>query len=154
MYKRQILHRPLEVIHRDVAAKCARSQIVIRQKRRSGKADARCRGQQVHHVGGKNPVLAAVRFVGHDQNVVVGIDGLQTRLVKLLNEGKDKAGIAFELLHQVLTAGRHECAGIRFAQQAAVFKGVADLLVEFIPVREHDNGGRARKLAPDLLRQK
>ena len=37
--------------------------MVICQKRRTGKADAGRRGQQVHHVVCKNAVLAAVGFI-------------------------------------------------------------------------------------------
>ena len=93
-HRRAVLHRSLEVIHGNVAAKGARGQVVIRQKRRSRKADARGRGQQFHHIGGKDAVLAAMRLVGHNQNVVIGIDGLRVGLVEFLNQGKDKARVA------------------------------------------------------------
>ena len=42
--------------------------------------------------------------------------------------------------------------GLRpLAQQPAVFKGVADLFVQLVPVGEDHNGGRARKFPADLL---
>ena len=58
-----VLHCPLEIIHRQVSAKGAFRDMVICQKRRTGKADAGRRGQQVHHVVCKNAVLATMGFV-------------------------------------------------------------------------------------------
>ena len=40
-----VLHRPLEIIHRQIPAKGAFRDMIIRQKRRTGKADAGRRGQ-------------------------------------------------------------------------------------------------------------
>ena len=128
--------------------------MVIRQKRRTGKADAGRRGQQVHHVVCKNAVLAAVGFVRQNQNVVIRVDGRLLGQIELLNQGKHKAGVAPQLFYKVCTAGCNELRSLGFAQQTAVFKGIADLPVQLVTVGQHHNGGRACKLAPDLLRQK
>ena len=149
-----VLHRPLEVIHRQIPAKGALGDMVIRQQRRARKADAGRRGQQVHHVVCKNAVLAAVSFVRQDQHIVIRVDGRLLGQVELLNQGKHKAGVALQLFYKVCTAGCNKLRSLGLAQQTAVFKGIADLPVQFVTVGQHHNGGRTCKLAPDLLRQK
>ena len=103
-----VLHRPLEIIHRQIPAKGALGDMVIRQKRRTGKADAGCRGQQVHHVVCKNAVLTAMGFVRQNQNVVIRVDGRLLGQVELLDQGKHKAGVAPQLFYKVCTAGCNE----------------------------------------------
>ena len=68
--------------------------MVICQKRRTGKADAGRRGQQVHHVVCKNAVLATMGFIRQNQNVVIRVDGRLLGQVELLDQGKHKAGVA------------------------------------------------------------
>lgn len=83
---------------------------------------------------------------------MIGIDRLAVRAVEFVDQREDEAGVAAELGFQIRTAGgdilRRLCP---LAQQAAVFKGVADLLVQLIPVGEDHNGGGTRKLPADLL---
>ena len=128
--------------------------MVICQQRRTGKADAGRRGQQVHHVVCKNAVLATVGFIRQNQNVVIRVDGRLLGQVELLDQGKHKAGVALQLFYKVCTAGCNKLRSLGFAQQTAVFKGIADLPVQLVTVGQHHNGGRACKLTPDLLRQK
>lgn len=92
-------------------------------------------------------------LVRHDEDIVVGIDRLRVGFVEFLNEGKNKTGIATQLLYQIFAAGGNKLAGFGLAQQAAIFEGVTDLLVQLIPVSEDDNGGRACELPSDLLGQ-
>ena len=103
-----VLHCPLEIIHRQIPAKGAFRDMIIRQKRRTGKADAGRRGQQVHHVVCKNAVLAAVGFIRQNQNVVIRVDGRLLGQIELLNQGKHKAGVALQLFYKVCTAGCNE----------------------------------------------
>ena len=128
--------------------------MVIRQQRCTGKADAGRRGQQVHHVVCKNAVLATVGFIRQNQNVVIRVDGRLLGQIELLDQGKHKAGVALQLFYKVCTAGCNELRSLCLAQQTAVFKGIADLPVQLVTVGQYHNGGRACKLAPDLLRQK
>ena len=108
----------------------------------------------MHHVVCKNAVLAAVGFIRQNQNVVIRVDGRLLGQVELLNQRKHEAGVSAQFHHQILAAGRNELRCLCFAKQAAIFKGIADLPVQFVPVSQHHNGGRTCKLAPDLLRQK
>ena len=85
---------------------------------------------------------------------MVGRNRLHLGLVEFLNEGKDETGVTLQFLHQIITAAGDKLAGFGFAQQAAVFKGAADLLVQFFPVGEDDNSGRTCKFPPNLLRKK
>ena len=103
-----VLHRPLEVIHRQIPAKGALGDMVICQKWRTGKADAGCRGQQVHHVVCKNAVLTAVGFIRQNQNVVIRVDRRLLGQIELLDQGKHKAGVALQLFYKVCTAGCNE----------------------------------------------
>ena len=83
---------------------------------------------------------------------MVGIDGVYVRAVEFVDQGEDKAGVAAQLCLEIRAACGYVLGGLgALAQQAAVFKGVADLLVELVPVGEYHDGGRARKLAADLL---
>ena len=94
-----------------------------------------------------------MRLIGHNQNVMVGVDWLHIRLVEFLNQREDKAGIAPQLLLQICPAGRDELAGLCLAQQPAVFKGITNLGVQLVPVGQDDNGGRTGELTANLLRQ-
>ena len=110
------------------------------------------RWQDVHQVIGKDAVLRPVCLVRHEDDVVVWIDGLRVRAVEFVDQREDKAGVAAELRFQISAAGGDVLGGLRpLAQQPAVFKGVADLLVQFIPVGEDHDGGRTGKLPADLL---
>lgn len=83
---------------------------------------------------------------------MVGIDGLRVRTVEFVDQREDKAGIAAQFRFQIGAAGGDVLGGLRpFAQQPAVFKGVADLLVQLVPVGEDHDGGRTGKLPADLL---
>ena len=86
---------------------------------------------------------------------MVWIDGLTVRAVEFVDQGEDEAGVAAQLRLEVGAACGYVLGGLgALAQQAAVFKGVADLLIELVPVSEHHDGGGARKLAADLLGEK
>ena len=126
-YRSAVLHRPFEVIHRYVAAEGALCDVVIGEQRRSGKSDTGRGRKQPHHVIRKDAILTAVCLVGHNDNVMVGVDRLCVCPVELLDQGKDKAWIAPQLFLQIPSAGGDELAGLGFAQKPAVFKGVADL---------------------------
>ena len=84
---------------------------------------------------------------------MVWIYGLSLRLIEFLDQGKDEAGVAPELVDQIVAAGRHELSGLGLPQQAAVLKGVTDLLVQLLPVGKHHNSGRTGKFPPDFLGQ-
>ena len=107
----------------------------------------------MRQVVSKDAVLTAVRLIGHDQDVVIRADRLRVRVVKLLDQGENEAGVAPQHFDQPLSAGGHELFALRFAQQAAGLKGAADLLVQLLPVSKHHDGGRALELPADLLRQ-
>ena len=84
---------------------------------------------------------------------MVRVDRLRIRLVEFLNQGKDKAGIAPQLLNQIVPTGRDELARFCLTQQTAVFKGIADLGIQLVPVSQDNNGWRTGKLAADFLGQ-
>ena len=80
-------------------------------------------------------------------------DRLCVWLVEFLNQCKNVAGVAFQLAHQIRTAGSHELLTLGFSQQTAGFKGAAYLLVQFVAICQYHDGWRALKLPTDLLRQ-
>ena len=84
---------------------------------------------------------------------MIRADRLRVRVVELLDQGEDEAGVAPQHLDQPLSAGGHELLSFRLAQQAAGLKGAADLFVQLLPVSKHHDGGRTLKLPADLLRQ-
>ena len=65
-----VLHRPLEVVGRDVFAEHPARDLVVLEQRRAGKADVAGIGQGVTHVERQRAVLGAVRLVGDDDDVV------------------------------------------------------------------------------------
>ena len=148
-----IFHRPFEIIYRYVTAKGAFSNVVTGQQRSSGESDPGSRRQKSHHILSKNAVLTPVCLVGQNQNIMVRANWICVGYVEFLNQSKNKAGISLEFSHQVSAAGGNKLAGFSFAQQAAIFKGIADLSVQFFPVGKYYNRGRAGKLPPDLLGQ-
>ena len=64
-----IVHRFLEVVDRNVLAKNFLGAFLPGHQRRSGEPDERSIRQGTPHVAGENIVLAAVRFVGDDDDV-------------------------------------------------------------------------------------
>ena len=92
-------------------------------------------------------------FVGHDDNVIVRRNRWQALLIEFLNQGEDEAGIAFQLMDEILTALGYVLGCFHVAQHSAVFKGIADLCVQLLSVGEHHKGGRAIKFPADLLGQ-
>ena len=81
---------------------------------------------------------------------MVGIDGRFLRFVELLDEGKNKAGVALQLTDKSAAAGGDKLRRLGFSKQAAVFKGIADLFVQFLPIRQDHDGRGACKPAADL----
>ena len=146
-----VLHGPLEVVDGDVVAEGALGDGIVGKEGRAGEADPGSGGQQGHHVLRKDAVLAPMGLVGHDDDVVGRGDGRDAPLVELLNEGEDKAGVALELFDEVVAALGDVSGCLGGSQQTAVFEGVADLLVQLVPVGEDDEGGGAFKFAADLL---
>ena len=65
---------------------------------------------------------------------------------KAIKKRKDEC-----LCHQIGAAGGDELGCLGGTQQAAILKGIADLLVQLVPVGEDHDGGEAGKLPPDLL---
>ena len=147
-----VVHGPLEVVDGDIAAEGAGGDVVVGQKRRAGEADAGGRGQHAHHILGKDAVLRPVGLVRHEDDVVVGNNGLGVRAVEFVDQREDEAGVAAQLRLQIGAAGGDVLGGLRpLAQQPAVFKGVADLFVQLVPVGEDHNGGGPGELPADLL---
>ena len=107
----------------------------------------------MHHVVGEDAVLTAVSLVRENKDIMVGVDGLRVRLIELLNQRENKTGVSPELADQIIAADGHKLSGFRLAQQAAVFKGLTDLLVQFLTVGEDHHGGGAGKFPPNLLGQ-
>ena len=68
-------------------------------------------------------------LVREDKDVMFGIERLCVGLIELLNQGKDKAGVTPKFINQIIATGGNKLPSLGFAQQAAVFKGIADLLV-------------------------
>lgn len=118
------------------------------------KADAAGGGQQLHHVVGKKPVLRAVSFIAHDDDVVIRRDGVGVVIVEFLNQREDIAGIALQHLNEPRTAGRDKRAGFHAVKTSAALESSANLLVQLVPVGQHNDRRTARKLAADFLRQK
>ena len=85
---------------------------------------------------------------------MVRIDRICPGLIKLLNQREDKAGVPVEFLHQIVSAGGYELAGLSFSQEPAIFKGIANLFVQFVPICQNYNRGRTCKLSTDFLGQK
>ena len=99
-----ILHCPFEIVNRDIAAEGTRRDIVTGQERSAGKANTgRCR-KQLHHVVGKDTVLTAVRFIRHNDNIVIRVNRLFVRPVEFLYEREYEARIAFQLRDEVTAA--------------------------------------------------
>lgn len=68
-----------------------------------------------------------------EDNVFIG-------LVELLNQCKDEVGVAFQLVGQIVTAGSNKLACLNFSEHTAIFKGVADLRIQFVAIsQDHDS---------------
>lgn len=101
---RAVLHGAFEIVNRDIAAEGARRDIVAGQERSAGKANTgRCR-KQLHHVVSKDTVLTAVRFIRHNDNIVIRVNRLFVRPVEFLYEREYEARIAFQLRDEVTAA--------------------------------------------------
>lgn len=100
--RRAVLHRAVEVIDGNIAAEGATGEVVVFEDRRAGEADPGRRRQKPHHVLGADAVVGTVRLVGQDNDIVVRAYRLHVVLVELLDEREHVAGIAVQLLDQVL----------------------------------------------------
>lgn len=89
-----ILNGMLEIIDGNITAEDASGDIVARRIRRSGKANAGRRWQQSRYVVHKNPELAAISLIGHDDNIVVRTDRFHVRLIEFLNQREDEIWVA------------------------------------------------------------
>ena len=85
------------------------------------------------HGIGKNTVLTAVRLVRENDDIMIGNNRRDGRIVELLNESEDKARIAFEHFDELFPAGRNILIRL-CSQSAAGFKGIADLFIEFLAI--------------------
>ena len=148
-----VVHRLLEVVDADVVAEDRARLLLAGHQRGAGEADERGVGQRVAHVQREDVVLAAVRLVGHDDDVgPVGElrVGLPALGVELLDQGEDVAVVLPQELAQVLAAARPDAA-LRLGDRARVGEVAVDLLVELLPVGDDQEGPVARQLAQDLL---
>ena len=94
-----------------------------------------------------------MRLVGHQHNVVVGVERLRVGTVEFLYQRENKAGIPAQLCKQVLAVHGDMLSGAAPAQQAAVLKGVADLTVQLLAVGQDHNRGRTDAFPPDFPRK-
>ena len=140
-YRGAVRNGATEVIHRHVSAERAGGQLIIGQKRRSGKAHLGGRRQQPCHVLGKDAIVRAMRLVGEHHDVVVGQDGLGIGLIELLDEREDISRVAPELLRKVGSAGRAAARGGYAGQASAALERLADLFVQLVAVGQHQEGG-------------
>lgn len=145
---RSVLDRAFEVVDGQVPAEGPLRQVVVLQKRRSGEADSRRRGQDAVHVVGVDAVVGAMGLVGQDDDVVVGDDGLDVCVVELVDKGEDEARVAPQLLDQVLAAGSDVTLRSHTPQAAAALERVADLGVQLVSVRKDEERGRLRRRPP------
>ena len=148
-----VLYGALKVIDGNIAAESAFRDGIVGEQGRAGETDPGRGRQQGHHIFRENTILAAVGFVGHDDNVIVRRNWRQALLIEFLNQREDEAGIAFQLMDEILTALGYVLGCFHVAQHSAVFKGIADLCVQLLPVGEHHESGRAVKFPADLLGQ-
>lgn len=82
-----------------------------------------------------------MRLIRHNYDVVIGKNGLDVRLIELLDKREDETGVALELLDEIRPAGGYGCRSFGITEYATVLEGVAYLPVEFIAVGEYDKGG-------------
>lgn len=101
----------------------------------------------------QNSVLAALGFVEHDDNAIVRRDRQQVLLVEFLNQREDKTVVAFQFHNQVFAALGHVHERFHVTQHSTVLKGIADLLIQLIPVGQNSKSRGAAKLPTDLLFQ-
>ena len=147
-HSRSVLDRAFEVVDGQVPAEGPLRQMVVLQKRRSGEADSRRRGQDAIHVVGVYAVVGAMGLVGQDDDVVVGDDGLDVGIVELVDEREDEARVAPQLLDQILAAGSDVALRGNASQAAAALERVADLRIQLISVRKDEERGRFRRRTP------
>ena len=126
-------------------------RLCAQKSHHAGETDPGGSGQQADHVVRIYPVLAAVGLVRHNEDIMVRVDWLQVRPVELLDQGEHKAGIAPQLVQQVRAVGGDKLPGLGGAQDAAVLKRIADLLVQLHPVCQNHNSGGAGEFAADFL---
>ena len=148
-----VLYGAFKVIDGDIAAESAFCNGIVGKQGRAGETDPGRGRQQGHHIFRENTILAAVGFVGHDDNVIVRRNRRQALLIEFLNQREDEAGIAFQLMDEIFTALGYVLGRFHVSQHSAVFKGIADLRVQLLPVGEHHKSGRAVKFPADLLSQ-
>ena len=149
-----IVHSPFEVINGDIAAECPLCNVVVSQQRCTRKTYARTSRQQAAHVLCVIPVLAAMGFVRHDKNVIIGIERPCIGLVEFLYQSEYEAGIVFKHGYQSFAACGYVLLGLSRTKQSTTFKRAADLFVQFIAVGQHNDGRRACEAATYLLRKK
>ena len=92
-------------------------------------------------------------LVAHDDDVMIRLDRRQVIAIEFLNQRENVAGVALQHIHQTCGTGGNKGIGCDTAEAAAVFKGIADLVVQFIPVGQHHNGRTAGEFATNLLGQ-
>ena len=155
-YRRLVLDRALDVVDADVVAEHRAGVGVLERDRCSGEADEGGVRQRVAHVAGEavdEVVLAAVCLVGDDDHVAPPRE-----------EGMPVALLFGE---EFLDGGEHHAARIdrepgpevgaalglngRLTQEVATAReGREELVVEVVPIGQHDDGGvRHRRLADD-----
>ena len=154
-HRRTVLHRPLEVVDRHIAAERPRRDRIMREQRRPRETDPRPRRQHPHHILCKDPVLTAVRLIRHNNDIVRRVDRRGIGPVELLDQRKDKTRIPAQLRREILPTRRDELRRLALPpEHAAAGECITDLAVQLLAIRQHDKGRRPRHLAPHLLCEK
>ena len=93
----------------------------------------------MHEVVCKDTILGTMGFITHHYYVMIWIDRFGICLVELLYQREYERRIALQFLSKVITAMGDELLGFQTAQQSAVLKGIAYLLVQFVAVGQYHN---------------
>jgi len=148
---RAVGHGLLEVIDADIIAEDLPCLFLAHDQGRAGEGQKGGVGQGRAHIERQGVVLAAVRFVGDDDDVGPFREHrMRFALLsaELVDQCEDVAVILAEQLPQVLAAFR---LGVVFHHHPGRGEVLVDLAVQFLPVRDDHEGPVARQLAQHFL---
>ena len=146
-----ILDALREVVDADVVAEDLAGLLLVPHQRRAGEADEGRIRQRVAHVHRQRVVLAAVRLVGHHDDVrtlrQLGV-ALALGRAELLDQRENVAVVFGQQLLQMRAAGR---LGLLLGHSTAGRERLVDLIVQLVPIGDDHEGPVAGQGPQHLL---
>ena len=149
--RRAFVDRALEVVHADIIAEDLSRALLPGEQGGAGEGEEGGVGQGGAHVHRQGVVLAAVGFVGQDEDVVALADDLvQLALgcAKFVDQGEN---ISVVLAQQSAQVGAALGLGVFLGDDSGAGEGAIDLVVEIEPIGDHHEGPIAGNFAQGFL---